>query len=209
MFSQLAREKKKKKTEGGIVCVCVCPCAWRFVRWAMRAYLCQEMDTCVGLSWTCEPMCSTWVWIGAQSHTHTPCVSKSVPLMTVIKEPCCFKPFSTRTQLNHRFLYLLVEITPLHPNNESLFCFLWMNVTCMMGIVGREERASSCCRLVSQTNRETAQWDKRPLAPFDCLVVKPTAGAFNDKRWVNYFKEGPFRKLAQREREAQETVGVT
>lgn len=74
---------------------------------------------------------------------------------------------------------------------------LWLNLTCMMGFVG--ERASSCCQLVSQTNREMGQKERRSPAPSDCLVVKPTAGASDDKTpSVNYFREGPFQKLVQR-----------
>lgn len=49
---------------------------------------------------------------------------------------------------------------------------------------------------------------RAPLSPRDCLVVKATAGAADDKRRVSIiWKEGPFWKLVQRERRRQ-TVGV-
>lgn len=49
---------------------------------------------------------------------------------------------------------------------------------------------------------------RAPLSPRDCLVVKATAGAADDKRRVSIiWKEGPFWKLVQRERQRQ-TVGV-
>lgn len=53
----------------------------------------------------------------------------------------------------------------------------------MMGIVGRE---GFQLLSVSVTDKQgDGTMGRRPVAPSDCLVVKPTAGASNDKRRVS------------------------
>lgn len=67
-----------------------------------------------------------------------------------------------------------------------------LNLTCMMGIVGRE---GFQLLSVSVTDKQGGgTMGRRPVAPSDCLVVKPTAGASNDKRRVSIIsREGHFR----------------
>lgn len=62
----------------------------------------------------------------------------------------------------------------------------------MMGIVGRE---GFQLLSVSVTDKQgDGTMGRRSLAPSDCLVVKPTAGASNDKRRVSIIlRKGHFR----------------
>ena len=86
---------------------------------------------------------------------------------------------------------MLVKITPLQANNEALF-LLWLNLTCMMGIVGREGFQLLSVSVTDKQGDRTME--RRSLAPSDCLVVKPTAGASNDKRKVSVISQkGHFR----------------
>lgn len=64
----------------------------------------------------------------------------------------------------------------------------------MMGIVEREGFQLLSVSVTDKHGDRTMR--RRSLAPSDCLVVKPTAGASDDKRGVNYFEEGPFWEIA-------------
>lgn len=82
---------------------------------------------------------------------------------------------------------------------------MWLNLTCMMGIVGRE---GFQLLSVSVTDKQgDGTMGRRPLASSDCLVVKPTAGASNDKRRVSIISRmGHFRnwfKEKEGEREGE------
>lgn len=71
----------------------------------------------------------------------------------------------------------------------------------MMAIV---EREGFQLLLVSVTDRQgDGTMGRRPLALSNCLVVKPTAGALNDKRGVSVIlRKGHFRDwLKEREGE--------
>lgn len=99
---------------------------------------------------------------------------------------CCFKsskPFIYQQTLqNYCFFSLLVKITPLQSHNKTLF-LLWLNLTCMMGIIGRE---GFQLLSVSVTDKQgDGTMGRRPFSPSDCLVVKPTAGVSDDKRRVS------------------------
>lgn len=107
-----------------------------------------------------------------------------------------------RTQQNHCFLTLLLKITPLQLNNEARFFCGWY-LTCMMGIVGGE---GFQLLSVSVTDRQGDRtMGRQPLTLSNCLVVKPTAGALNDKRGVSFvLRKGDYRNgFKEREGEWQ------
>lgn len=107
-----------------------------------------------------------------------------------------------RAQLNHCSSSLLVKITPLQPNNEALF-FCGGEFDLHDGhCIGR---GGFQLLSVSVTHKQGGgTMGRRPLAPSDCLVVKPTAGASNDKRQVSIIsRKGHFRNwFRERERES-------
>lgn len=75
----------------------------------------------------------------------------------------------------------------------------------MMGIVGREGFQLLSVRVTDKQGDGTM--GQRPLAPSDCLVVKPTAGASNDKRRVSIIsRKGHFGNWFK-EREAGDSGG--
>lgn len=69
---------------------------------------------------------------------------------------------------------------------------MWLNLTCMMSIAGRE---GFQLLSVSVTDKQgDGTMGRRSLSPYDCLVVKPTAGASDDKRGVSIiWRKGHFR----------------
>lgn len=71
---------------------------------------------------------------------------------------------------------------------------MWLNLTSMMGIVGRGDFQLLS---VSVTDKQgDGTMGRQSLSPYDCLVVKATAGVSNDKCSVSIiWRKGHFRNL--------------
>lgn len=77
---------------------------------------------------------------------------------------------------------------------------MWLNLTCMMGIVRRQGFQLLSVNVGDEPGDRTMerQW----LAPSDCLVVKPTAGVCDDKRRVSIISRKAYFRNWFKEKEA-------